>query len=321
MAGKRERIAGKGKGAGYEKLREQRIKENKERMQKLGIWDLSLKLKPRPPPRKIPKTDDKSHDPPPISQPHRRSSRLKTLAPVNYFENRKHKSSDNDEIETEIHIEGGSKPEIYTKEHEMLLGDCQNSWTLLVDGYGDDGKRIYDPVRGETCHQCRQKTLGHHTHCSKCKLVQGQLCGDCLYTRYGEHVIEVNQNPNWICPVCRGICNCSICRQQKGWKPTGAIYRKVKRLGFKSVGHYLIRTYRGQVNTESVVSAEPSADAGSPHTSPNEAIDIDKDREGSPIPLGEECEDGKQEEEKEVHCSDKDNDDDGVDSYGRKEAC
>ena len=153
--------------------------------------------------------------------------RLKTLAPVSYVENRKRKSSDNDEIETEIHIEEGSKPEIYTQEHEMLLGDCEMSWTLLVDGYGNDGKHIYDPVKGETCHQRRQKTLGHHTHCSKCKLAQGQFCGDCLYMRYGENVIEVNQNPNWICPVCRGICNCSLCRQHKGWRPTGAIYRKV----------------------------------------------------------------------------------------------
>lgn len=40
-------------------------------------------------------------------------------------------------------------------------------------------------------------------------------------------MIEANQNPNWICPVCRGICNCSLCRQAKGWPPTGTLYRKV----------------------------------------------------------------------------------------------
>jgi len=45
--------------------------------------------------------------------------------------------------------------------------------------------------------------------------------------RYGEHVLEANKNPNWLCPVCRGICNCSLCRQAKGWAPTGALYRKV----------------------------------------------------------------------------------------------
>lgn len=45
--------------------------------------------------------------------------------------------------------------------------------------------------------------------------------------RYGENVLEVNDNPDWICPVCRGICNCSRCRRVKGWAPTGQIYKKV----------------------------------------------------------------------------------------------
>lgn len=99
----------------------------------------------------------------------------------------------------------------------------------------------------------------------------------CL-SRYGEHVLEANQNPDWICPVCRGICNCSLCRQAKGWPPTGALYRKVislnhsqcdvhisrgtvgakfklstfqiSQLGFKSVAHYLIQTQRSQPGTK-----------------------------------------------------------------------
>ncbi|KFK24410.1 hypothetical protein AALP_AAs65492U000200 [Arabis alpina] len=72
-----------------------------------------------------------------------------------------------------------------------------------------------------------QKTLGHRTRCSECDLVQGQFCGDCLFMRYGEHVLEALENPNWVCPVCRGICNCSLCRNGKGWVPTGPIYRRV----------------------------------------------------------------------------------------------
>lgn len=44
--------------------------------------------------------------------------------------------------------------------------------TLFVDGYDQNGKRMYDPVKGKTCHQCRQKTLGKHTHCSKCHRLQ-----------------------------------------------------------------------------------------------------------------------------------------------------
>ena len=49
----------------------------------------------------------------------------------------------------------GSKLEVYAEEHEKLLGNAQMSWTSFVDGYGQDGRRIYDPVKGKTCHQCR----------------------------------------------------------------------------------------------------------------------------------------------------------------------
>jgi len=49
---------------------------------------------------------------------------------------------------------GGFRPEIYTEEDEKLLGTAKNEWRLFVDGYVD-GTRVYDPVRGKTCHQCR----------------------------------------------------------------------------------------------------------------------------------------------------------------------
>ncbi|XP_057992662.1 uncharacterized protein LOC110647928 isoform X3 [Hevea brasiliensis] len=243
-------LEGKGTGGGdpgYEELREQRIKENKERMKKLGIFDLSLKLKSQPRPTKKPTQNVSSQKKPQstltLSASPRRSSRLKTLTPVNYSEifPQKKKGSAKG---LEIRLQEGSKPEIYSEEDEKLLGDCQSTWTLFVDGYGKDGKRMYDQEKVESCHQCRkdaftksaradhegsysmQKTHGHHTHCSKCNTGQGQFCGDCLYMRYGENVIEVNENPNWICPVCRGICNCSICRKAKGWAPTGSLFRK-----------------------------------------------------------------------------------------------
>lgn len=176
--------------------------------------------------------------------------RLQSATPVSYSE--VHLSKIDDSLDGKHHLlrEEGAKPEIYTEEHEKLLGSTDLSWTFFVDGYGNDGKRIYDPVKGKTCHQCRQKTLGHRTHCSNCQIVQGQFCGDCLYMRYGEHVLEANKNPNWLCPVCRGICNCSLCRQAKGWAPTGALYRKIARLGYKSVAHYLIQTHRATVSTE-----------------------------------------------------------------------
>ncbi|KAF3435675.1 hypothetical protein FNV43_RR22766 [Rhamnella rubrinervis] len=274
MAGRRKRVAGttgettvKGserdettRTSGYQQFRQQRIKENQERMLKLGIVDLSLKLKSQVASGK--RISRKPSETKPINQPTgshspRRSSRLKSLVPVSYIEIRPKRKRESLE-DGEITIREGSQPEIYTEEHVILLGDCKTSWTLFVDGHGEDGKRIYDGVRGETCHQCRQKTLGQHTHCSKCKLVQGQFCGDCLYMRYGENVIEANQNPGWTCPACRGICNCSFCRQAKGWMPTGSLYRKVIRQGYKSVAHFLIQSRRTPKNSENSGAEVPA---------------------------------------------------------------
>ncbi|KAL8473643.1 hypothetical protein ACS0TY_030477 [Phlomoides rotata] len=233
----------------YELSREERIRENRLRMEKLGIFDLSQKFnahKPKPKrgcPRKTPKCDS----PLPPSGPVRRSGRLQNSTPVSYCEVNVAKK-DKSLNDYDILREEGSKPEVYTEEHEKLLGSTEMIWTPFVDGYGKDGKRIYDSIKGKTCHQCRQKTLGHRTRCSKCDMVQGQFCGDCLYMRYGENVLEAKANPDWICPVCRGICNCSLCRQAKGWPPTGALYRKISSLGYKSVAHYLIQTRNANVN-------------------------------------------------------------------------
>lgn len=75
---------------GYEKFREERIKENLERMKKLGILDLSLKLKNTPKPLN-PKNNNNSpsiRKPPqslsplPPSGPVRRSSRYCYLGPL-----------------------------------------------------------------------------------------------------------------------------------------------------------------------------------------------------------------------------------------------
>ncbi|KAJ8766616.1 hypothetical protein K2173_001136 [Erythroxylum novogranatense] len=236
-------------GLGYEELRDRRIRENKDRMQKLGLFELSLKLKPQPKktPQDVSSPKRKPQNALPAAASPRRSSRLKCLTPVNYKEReRPIKIKIELSEDVEIRILEGSQPEVYTEEHEKLLGDSKTSWTLCVDGYDSDGNRMYDPEKGESCHQCRQKIRCLHTHCSKCNTVQGQFCGDCLYTRYGENVIEVNENPSWICPACRDICNCSRCRKGKGWRPTGCIYKRVSKLGFKSVAHYLIQTQRGQ---------------------------------------------------------------------------
>ncbi|POO02696.1 hypothetical protein TorRG33x02_016820 [Trema orientale] len=143
----------------YEQTREERIKQNLEKMHKLGIFDLSLKLKSNNiHESRAPKSQSRVRTPPstpPLkpSGPIRRSSRLKNST-VSYSEVdlvTKDKALGDEDILLEV----GSRPEIYTEEHEKLLGNTEKTWTLFVDGYGKDGKRIYDPVRGKTCHQCR----------------------------------------------------------------------------------------------------------------------------------------------------------------------
>uniref|UniRef100_A0ACD5X0M4 Uncharacterized protein n=1 Tax=Avena sativa TaxID=4498 RepID=A0ACD5X0M4_AVESA len=253
---------------GYEREREARIRENMERMQKMGLLDLANRFNQSATPagtrgrwRRKPETPGSPGGAPRMKPaaplPVRRSLRLTSAEPVSYAEITTKKEKDL-ERGSSFSIEHGCKEEVYTEEHEKLLGTCDTPWTLFVDGYGKDGKRIYDQVRGQTCHQCRQKTLGHHTRCCNCQIVQGQFCGDCLYMRYGENVLEAKRNPDWICPVCRGICNCSICRTKRGWFPTGNAYRKVVRLGYKSVAHYLIATQRAGASSGDSSSADSS---------------------------------------------------------------
>lgn len=79
-------------------------------------------------------------------------------------------------VNEEVVLKEGPKPEVYTEEHEKLLGSTERSWTLFVDGCGRDGKRIYDPINGKTCHQCR----------SVRRLTQFSLC------QYGDRLLFEN---------------------------------------------------------------------------------------------------------------------------------
>ncbi|KAI4325848.1 hypothetical protein MLD38_031212 [Melastoma candidum] len=257
----------------YELSREKRIRENLERMQKMGILDLtrnlrnssssssSSRVRKKQDSSLADRTREDGGDAAGILShtPVRRSTRLQSATPVAYSDillsgrvnkGTKHKMVTIAAPDIKMVPERGPRPEVYTEEHAKLLGSTERSWEFFVDGYGEDGRRIYDSFEGKTCHQCRQKTLGYRTECSRSGMVQGQFCGDCLYMRYGEHVLEALGNPNWVCPVCRGICNCSLCRQAKGWAPTGPMYRKISSMGFKSVAHYLIETKSSQLKLE-----------------------------------------------------------------------
>jgi len=95
------------------------------------------------------------------------------------------------------------------------------------------GARLYDPVNGVTCHQCRQKTLDPKSICAN-EMTVGSIyrhkyCGSCLRNRYNENIEEVNQNKNWLCPFCRGDCNCSICKKKQKCKPHTKTTRKARR--------------------------------------------------------------------------------------------
>ncbi|ELV10170.1 Cell division cycle-associated 7-like protein, partial [Tupaia chinensis] len=101
--------------------------------------------------------------------------------------------------------------------------------------------KIYDKVLGNTCHQCRQKTIDTKTVCRNrsCGGVRGQFCGPCLRNRYGEDVRSALLDPDWICPPCRGICNCSYCRKRDGRCATGILIHLAKFYGYNNVKEYL----------------------------------------------------------------------------------
>ena len=101
--------------------------------------------------------------------------------------------------------------------------------------------KVWDRVLGTSCHQCRQKTMDTKTICrnATCLGLRGQFCGPCLKNRYGEDAKKALLDPDWICPACRGICNCSICRAQKKSAPTGVMVHRAKDGGFTNVHEYL----------------------------------------------------------------------------------
>uniref|UniRef100_A0A672YPQ2 Zinc-finger domain-containing protein n=1 Tax=Sphaeramia orbicularis TaxID=375764 RepID=A0A672YPQ2_9TELE len=127
-----------------------------------------------------------------------------------------------------------SKPHIVRPVEEITEDDLQ----LVADNMTD---KVYNSITGSTCHQCRQKTVDTKTCCRSehCRGIQGQFCGPCLRNRYGEDVRKALLDPEWRCPPCRGICNCSFCRQREGRCPTGILFPLAQYHGFSDVHSYL----------------------------------------------------------------------------------
>ncbi|KAJ3343222.1 hypothetical protein HDU93_009206 [Gonapodya sp. JEL0774] len=79
------------------------------------------------------------------------------------------------------------------------------------------GGRVYDSVNGESCHQCRQKTMDPKIKCTN-KIVHTYADGttvtsmctlmldeQCLKGRYGQTIADAIATGDWHCPKCQGI--------------------------------------------------------------------------------------------------------------------
>ncbi|KAI8372812.1 uncharacterized protein BYT42DRAFT_578106 [Radiomyces spectabilis] len=73
-----------------------------------------------------------------------------------------------------------------------------------------------------SCHQCRN--IGHGMRKVICKGVKsnGHDCNrlfhlSCL-RHYGDNTMTKEEEKDWICPQCRGICVCSFCRRKRNFE-------------------------------------------------------------------------------------------------------
>ncbi|XP_066969006.1 MYND-type zinc finger-containing chromatin reader ZMYND8 isoform X2 [Macrobrachium rosenbergii] len=131
----------------------------------------------------------------------------------------------------------------------------------------------HDQENGTSCHQCRQKTGDTKTICrsGRCVGLRGFFCGPCLSTRYGEDAKKALLDPTWACPVCRGICNCSLCRKAFGQQAVGQIVQRLGKMGYSSVQQYLESKTEGD-------SQEDAPKTGTYKYSDDEGMDYEENR-------------------------------------------
>ncbi|KAF7691364.1 cell division cycle-associated 7-like protein [Silurus meridionalis] len=144
------------------------------------------------------------------------------------------------EIDEELRVNRDTPRRKFRKRSSLRMPEDITEEEL--DNVADRAKdKILDKENGSTCHQCRQKTLDTKTECRNpyCQGVKGQFCGPCLRNRYGEDVRKALLDPTWECPLCRGICNCSLCRKRDGRCATGALTHLAKYYGYNNVKEYL----------------------------------------------------------------------------------
>ncbi|KAG0532889.1 hypothetical protein BDA96_04G144400 [Sorghum bicolor] len=138
------------------------------------------------------------------------------------------------------------------------------------------GRRIYDPENGKTCHQCRQKTTDFAAACKQVKKKGPcpiKYCRKCLLNRYGESAEEAASKEDWICPKCRGICNCSFCRKKKGEMPTGIMAHIAKASGCTSVHDLLEKGSDVVAAAQAILKVNASDKQGTKRSQGTDAAD------------------------------------------------
>ncbi|XP_067951686.1 cell division cycle-associated protein 7-like [Watersipora subatra] len=148
---------------------------------------------------------------------------------------------DSDE-DDDMHYLWQPAPDARTHATQRFYKEVEEVTEEDIEGvaFSSTGK-VYHSVLGSTCHQCRQKTVDTKTICrnKECTGVRGQFCGPCLKNRYGEDARKVLRDSKWICPPCRGICNCSFCRRKAGRCATGILIHLARDNGYNDVASYL----------------------------------------------------------------------------------
>ncbi|XP_078408211.1 cell division cycle-associated protein 7a [Cetorhinus maximus] len=248
------------RGTNFLKKRALNIKENKAMLAKLiaelktvpGLFPRRVSVqgtpsRPKRPPRNAFTENASRRNPERGARPHTRSRSLIDGPPSPSFEQednvsfmRKRKFLDNDFSEGETPLRRRSRPSILTIPH--VVRPVEDITQEELENISFSAKeKVYSRTTGSTCHQCRQKTIDTKTNCRnpECVGVRGQFCGPCLRNRYGEFVRTALLDPNWHCPPCRGICNCSFCRQREGRCATGVLVYLAKYHGYDNVHAYL----------------------------------------------------------------------------------
>ncbi|XP_053327582.1 cell division cycle-associated protein 7 [Spea bombifrons] len=248
------------KGSNFLEKRALNIKENKEMLAKLmaelnsipGFFSSKNPFSPSAPKLKRgPRTPQSGgcarKNPDRRARPHTRSRSLVDGPPSpppedeeddHFYLVRKRKIFDDDE--DEAYVPRRSRPSAMAYAHVVRPVEEITEEELNAI-CGNVREKVYNRSTGTTCHQCRQKTIDTKTNCRNpdCMGVRGQFCGPCLRNRYGEDVRTALLDPEWRCPPCRGICNCSFCRQRNGRCATGVLVYLAKYHGYDNVHAYL----------------------------------------------------------------------------------